>query len=141
MKRLSVFLLSLSVLLFFFNGMVKGSVFTQNTNSQKKDEKRFKALIKKAQQNYENFPEKSIIYGQQALEIAKKTNNKNKIAGTLLTVATAFYYNNNSDSCEKYCQYLLKMKMSGKNALSKKSYASNLISVINKNKGNYLDGK
>lgn len=133
MKKLFLVLLPLLILVAFFVSSVNASGLPENKN----DLKEIATFISKAKQNYTTFPEKSVIYGKQALKLARKTGDNNQIAGALLTISVAFYYGNKSDSCEKYCREVLALDINGKGALSKKSYALNLISIINKNKGNY----
>ena len=130
MKKLIVFPLSL---LFLFNTITGYGALKKPGN----DNDQFKTLIDKAKKNYYNYPGKSIRYGKQALKIAEQQGDENRIADALITIATAFYYNKNTDSCEKYAEEILNMNLSGKRALSKKSYAANLISITSKNRGNY----
>ncbi len=127
----------LIILLFFFTGIAGGVAGNKNSGVKNRDKGKLEILLKNAKKNYVSFPEKSLVYGKQALEIAEQQGDKNRITDALLTIAIAFYYSKNIDSCEKYSQRILKMNLSGKSALSNNGYAANLISIANKRKGNY----
>ncbi len=103
----------------------------------KNPREKFDGLIKLAKRNLKNTPDRAVSYGKQAVLLAEKDGNSDNLATALLTVATGYYYLGIDDSCESYCIRATETNLKDKTALSKKGYAYNLISIINKSKGNY----
>ncbi len=132
--KLVLFFFLLSVSLPFYN-TVYGQ---QNRLSQAKSEQEeFETLIELSRANFSELPKKSLEYAEKAIVLAQKTGVSDNIATALLNKATAFYYLGMPDSAEKYCLEVINGNLTGKNALSKMGFAYNMVSIINKTKGNY----
>ncbi len=100
-------------------------------------DKQFTSLIDSSRKYIASKPEKALLYGQKAIIFARNSGNNNDLASALLTAATACYYLGMTDSCEAYCHAVLDLDLLPPGNLSKKGFACNMISIVNKSKGNY----
>jgi diguanylate cyclase (GGDEF)-like protein len=74
----------------------------------------------------ENSPEKSIGYGNQALEISKKINNKKLQADALNNIASGYYFLSEYDEALKYYQKSLSINEEIKNFVGVAKVLNNL---------------
>ncbi len=137
MKKKPFFLLIILLLSQIFTVYSQDDNLETKLQKTKSDKEKIEILSKYASENFSKSPEKSLEYANRALSLAVKTGNKEYISTALLNKATAFYYLGKHDSCEKYCIEVINSNLTGKNAPSKKGFACNLVSIINKTKGNY----
>lgn len=70
---------------------------------------------------------------------AQNVDDDIEIAAAMLKTATAYYYQENYDSCEAYLLKATSLDIIGNKAASMKGYGFNMLCIINKNRGNLED--